>query len=1340
MLSGIFSSWGVIGNLFSGWREPGAQTPDAPIILRKSLNFVYNRAVPAQHKLVKVDDSIIAFPATLPDEDVAAVIKKFKQSKPTKDKSLSQSPLPSSAGVMTEESEHARQLAPAQPVGSAIPDWLTQPIPQTADRINKAFNLMLGFPGGVTPAEAEINERNRKANEAFDKAFPLTGGAMMGAHNFAEGLLTPANLMLMLTAPESKLLSAFFATQAMRGSYRDAKEAEKDFKEGKNKEAAQYITQSLLGLGVAGLAGSHAVRGTAVDTSALFPEGPKTIEGEFERAGEHEIVPQSTGVRSVVDAMAKMKRAEPPSLPEVKAEANKLAVAPKTIGPKEAEVKRPSFKEPDLSTAEVVFSANKSPDRLYRGTNGEEELGNILASKSIASTSETASRLGKSGHQGLTFFSDRPNVATSYVHDGGYVIELDASKVPETSGHGAGEIATNKPTSLDAVTRIFKIGKDENGYHAIDVTKQVLPQLGGGKIRSATPEGIREETQHVIGGKQDSIHPLEVVNTAMLALGKNNKVSRIVIQSIPVDVVDVLAKNGFTTKQLFSQYDVVSNALPVDDRATVARGLSSALQLAGTRFRAALDGVLPPNPTGRDKEFLAAVRAVKANPSVLGAFAPFVSSTDLSGDLGLGGGVLGNGELGAGNGAPSAPILGGVDLARVSPELSPAQLAESLNRHGQIIAKNGPTESVEDKNNRPFALFKLLYKPQPASEVEIAREEMALYEVQRMLDQIPPPADPVSTSTPEQIEKWGAEYKAWAQKAAPSLERYKEIAQRIGELKNKEIGEIRKLPDGNRVLYLNRGGLKALYHGLMGGPPPKNYGLSGLSLDVSDIKAITNNLALLKPLLHGELTQMMLRGMDKNGLTISMMPRKGESLSEALATLREELNHGWQRRFADAAGNHLSPEHFANLNVAMPKTMSDYLGTNYPEIKNDGSEVMNRRRVLEASSKMLSESPRSLGLTDDEWAAYLFQYFHAVEAEHGDKALNELLHITALAKEVKNVYFSTTDRFPGVQENARGMGGVQKGRPQGAEGTGPPAQRGGAEGVGLEKVKREAEALQPAAARTDTPEFKTWFKESKVTDESGKPKPVFHSGWFDEKEDPVPDIGENGFHFGTRDAAQSRNGGKLVDDFIREGKVEQYENEDGKMVWGWSSGSEESYDFDEEGFETEAAARRDLEQRATEQEVDEDMPLTEAYLSIQNPKRVKDQEDDWAPAVAKAKREGYDGIVYRNEFEDKGTDSYIAFYPEQIKSVKNEGAHDPSNPNILKSVKRAAEKLKPPTDLSQKATEWATKHMHDSTPAANKEFGKFYAEKFPDGETPMGRAWMKFHGFGSVKPGQQFGQ
>lgn len=32
---------------------------------------------------------------------------------------------------------------------------------------------------------------------------------------------------------------------------------------------------------------------------------------------------------------------------------------------------------------------------------------------------------------------------------------------------------------------------------------------------------------------------------------------------------------------------------------------------------------------------------------------------------------------------------------------------------------------------------------------------------------------------------------------------------------------------------------------------------------------------------------------------------------------------------------------------------------------------------------------------------------------------------------------------------------------------------------------------------------------------------------------------------------------------------------------------------------------------------------------------------------------GYDGIIYRNNIEDRGSDSYIAFYPEQVEFVGN---------------------------------------------------------------------------------------
>lgn len=44
-------------------------------------------------------------------------------------------------------------------------------------------------------------------------------------------------------------------------------------------------------------------------------------------------------------------------------------------------------------------------------------------------------------------------------------------------------------------------------------------------------------------------------------------------------------------------------------------------------------------------------------------------------------------------------------------------------------------------------------------------------------------------------------------------------------------------------------------------------------------------------------------------------------------------------------------------------------------------------------------------------------------------------------------------------------------------------------------------------------------------------------------------------------------------------------------------------------------------------------------------------------------QKGYDGIVYRNEVENVGTDSYIAFESTQIKSVENNGDFDPDNPD-----------------------------------------------------------------------------
>ncbi|MBK8772108.1 MAG: hypothetical protein IPM06_17025 [Rhizobiales bacterium] len=218
-----------------------------------------------------------------------------------------------------------------------------------------------------------------------------------------------------------------------------------------------------------------------------------------------------------------------------------------------------------------------------------------------------------------------------------------------------------------------------------------------------------------------------------------------------------------------------------------------------------------------------------------------------------------------------------------------------------------------------------------------------------------------------------------------------------------------------------------------------------------------------------------------------------------------------------------------------------------------------------------------------------------------------------------------------------------------------------------------------AADYLQSPEFRRWFGDSKVVDAEGKPLVVYHSGMFDEADDGVPRINGEGFHFGTKAAAEMRDSGKRVDDFIKAAVIEKGEDMQGNPAWFWSSGGLDSFDLiNEDGYSTEAEAEQHMKLMATQYAEDADsepMPVTQAYLSLQNPKRVKDQGEDWTAAVAKAKAQGYDGIVYRNEFEDKGKDSYIVFSPTQIKSVNNVGTFDPNNPDIRFSAAGVAPSL-----------------------------------------------------------------
>ena len=223
-------------------------------------------------KVVDVPDiGVVAFPGDMEDTHVANYIKIARAKKKF-------SPL------QTEESEHARQLKPAQPLDTAIPklpDWATRPLlsEQEMQETPEAQRK-------TEQSQAAFTAEHPKIASAIGKGDnPAVLGVLGGAKDFMHGMTSPANLALMVGAPESKLLSAFFSMQALKGSYRNAQEAQDAYLKGNNTEAIKYATEALLGAGIAGLAGHHAVKDVPV------PEGVKDfVKSEEGSVGSQEKV------------------------------------------------------------------------------------------------------------------------------------------------------------------------------------------------------------------------------------------------------------------------------------------------------------------------------------------------------------------------------------------------------------------------------------------------------------------------------------------------------------------------------------------------------------------------------------------------------------------------------------------------------------------------------------------------------------------------------------------------------------------------------------------------------------------------------------------------------------------------------------------------------------------------------------------------------------------------------------------------------------------------------------------------------------------------------------------
>jgi hypothetical protein len=172
--------------------------------------------------------------------------------------------------------------------------------------------------------------------------------------------------------------------------------------------------------------------------------------------------------------------------------------------------------------------------------------------------------------------------------------------------------------------------------------------------------------------------------------------------------------------------------------------------------------------------------------------------------------------------------------------------------------------------------------------------------------------------------------------------------------------------------------------------------------------------------------------------------------------------------------------------------------------------------------------------------------------------------------------------------------------------------------------------------QTDTPQFKAWFGDSKVTDEKGKPLVVYH---------------------GTQRAPD----GIDVFDGAKSGAIFFSESPD--YASGWASVKIRQPDGTS---------------------FPEQSQVVPSYLSLKNPYDANTDklgiinylEADFykKSVISKLKKKGYDGAFWTDV---GGKRVFIAFQPEQIKSATgNSGEFNPNNPSILKQTEQHTANVK----------------------------------------------------------------
>ena len=241
-----------------------------------------------------------------------------------------------------------------------------------------------------------------------------------------------------------------------------------------------------------------------------------------------------------------------------------------------------------------------------------------------------------------------------------------------------------------------------------------------------------------------------------------------------------------------------------------------------------------------------------------------------------------------------------------------------------------------------------------------------------------------------------------------------------------------------------------------------------------------------------------------------------------------------------------------------------------------------------------------------------------------------------------------------------------------------------------------------------TKAFKRWFgdwekggESSQVLDANGEPLVVWHGGEFATDEF----VANGSMHFGTKVAALQR----ILDNAWGYGNWSVARNDDGRWSWKYTDPDDSGYDKQSEiAFALPVDALVDAARIAAPKAV-----VRPYYLNIRNLERTEDQNSDWVDAVSFSMDAGHDGIIYLNDFEDDGEDSYVAFYPSQIKLADGSNTtFDPDNNDVRFSIGRNNESKEDFSFVEHKVTPLARLEAERDALLENRENNPNFEQEY----------------------------